>query len=334
MFFFHVFFQATEKYAKKIVDMQLKAQFMQDINAISYAWSPAAAIRLKELFFLKYEHHPNPVVVDVTAHFKNEWCNARLGNWCSGHALNCVINTNGLESTNKVIKDELTYRQLMPVMDFLQRSLVWLQEQSEKRAEEVNGLPNANRITFATEHTFTTNNWTGSNSWRLNRSKQIRFLPQENIYVAVAPGIRGDLTDARARAYVATFTDCTWGTFDEYTSMFFNVSILHYDVTRPEKYRCTCSVNAKEFTCVHTLGVAMMRGTLVAPHAAQIHLLGRKRKRGRKPLAAPAWEMMPFAIDTPPQHPQQDPGILLGAIPAMAPNLVAGENLVADLVAE
>ena len=138
MFFFHVFFQATEKYAKKIVDMQLKAQFMQDINAISYAWSPAAAIRLKELFFLKYEHHPNPVVVDVTAHFKNEWCNARLGNWCSGHALNCVINTNGLESTstNKVIKDELTYRQLMPVMDFLQRSLVWLQEQSEKRAEE------------------------------------------------------------------------------------------------------------------------------------------------------------------------------------------------------
>jgi hypothetical protein len=75
----------------------------------------------------------------------------------------------------------------------------------------------------------------------------------------VTPRIRGDLTDARARAYLATFTDCTWGTFDEYSSMFFNVSILHYDVTRPEKNRCTCSSNAKEFTCVHTLGVAMMK---------------------------------------------------------------------------
>lgn len=28
--------QATEKYAKKIVDIQLKGQFMQDINATSY----------------------------------------------------------------------------------------------------------------------------------------------------------------------------------------------------------------------------------------------------------------------------------------------------------
>ena len=61
---------------------------------------------------------------------------------------------------------------------------------------------------------------------------------------------------------------------------------------------------------------------------------GSERKRGRKLLAAPAWEMMPFAIDTPPQDPQQDPGILYGAIPAVAPNVVAGENLVADLIAE
>ena len=132
---------------------------------------PSCCHTLERAFLPQYNYHPNSVVVDVTAHFKYEWCNARLGNWCSGHALNCVINTNGLESTDKVIKDELTYRQLMPVMDFLQRSLVWLQEQSEKRAEEVNGLPNTNRVTSASEHTFTTNNWTRSNSWRLTRSK-------------------------------------------------------------------------------------------------------------------------------------------------------------------
>lgn len=47
------FFQATEKYAKRIVDVQLKAQYMQDINAISYALIPAAATRLKDLSFLK-----------------------------------------------------------------------------------------------------------------------------------------------------------------------------------------------------------------------------------------------------------------------------------------
>ena len=94
-------------------------------------------------------------------------------------------------------------------------------------------------------------------------------------------------------------------------------------------YSCTCSANAKEFTCIHSLGVALMRGILVAPQAAQIQLLGRKRRRGRKPMAAPAWEMMPFALDTPPQHPQQDAAVLLAQ-----PNDVPGDNLAADLVAE
>lgn len=45
-------------------------------------------------------------------------------------------------------------------------------------------------------------------------------------------------------------------------------------------------------------------------------------------MAAPAWEIMPFALDTPPQHPQQDTAILLG-------NPVAdGDNLAADIAVE
>ena len=104
--------------------MQIKANFMQDINAISYAWTPEVAVMLKALFFKKWEEHPNPIVLSVTEHFKTEWCNERLGNWTSGHAHNCVVNTNGLEGTNKVMKDEFTYRQLLPIMDFLQKGLV------------------------------------------------------------------------------------------------------------------------------------------------------------------------------------------------------------------
>lgn len=127
---YHIFtfskLQGVEKATKRIVKIQLKAQFMQDIDAISYAWSPAAATALKELFFNKWERHENPIVVDVTNHSRTEWCSVRLGNCSCGHARNCVINTNGLEATNKVIKDELTYRQLMPVLDFLRQALVWL----------------------------------------------------------------------------------------------------------------------------------------------------------------------------------------------------------------
>jgi hypothetical protein len=71
----------------------------------------------------------------------------------------------------------------------------------------------------------------------------------------------------------------------------------------------------------------MMRGTLIAPHAAQIQLIGCKRRRGRT-MAARAWEMMPFALNTSPQHTQRDAVILLG-IPC-----AAGANLAVDLIVE
>ena len=301
---------------------------MQDIKAISYAWTSAVAVILKGLFFTKWESNPDPIVLSVTQHIKTEWCNERLGN-SSGHAHNCVINTNGLEGTNNVIKDELTYRQLLPVMEFMQKGLVWVREQSERRSDGPNGEPNLNKVVFAKSHTFTTGEWTAANAWKKNTSKQIRFVPRLNVYVAIAAGVKGDLTDEKAHAYAVKFRDGAWGTFDEFTSMYFNVCILYHDLT---EYGCTCSKNAKEFTCVHSIGVAMMRNTLVPPQAAQVQLLGRKRRRGRKPLAAPAWEMMQFAIDTPPQHPQQDDAILLGQ--PVAQHEAVGEDLAADLVVE
>lgn len=63
----------------------------------------------------------------------------------------------------------------------------------------------------------------------------------------------------------------------------------------------------------------------MAPRAAQIVLLGCKRRRGRRPVAAPASERMEFEFLFPIQHLQQDNNILLG-IPV--------DILTADLVAE
>ena len=139
-----------------------------------------------------------------------------------------------------------------------------------KKDEGLEGERNPNVIKFAPSHTFTTKDWTQAHAWNTDKRKQIRFLPLLKVYVAVAPGARGDLNDARANVCVDTFTLCSWATYDEYTSMFYHISILRSDPTRPELY--TCAHNAKEFTCIHSLGVAMMRRTLVA--------LGTQKKKG------------------------------------------------------
>jgi hypothetical protein len=79
---------------------------------------------------------------------------------------------------------------------------------------------------------------------------------------------------------------------------------------------------------VHSLGVALMKNTLVPPVGAMVQLLGRRRKRGSRPQLPLAWEMLPFALYTPPQHPQKDNDILVGnQAPAPLDQLEAGVNL-------
>jgi hypothetical protein len=83
-------------------------------------------------------------------------------------------------------------------------------------------------------------------------------------------------------------------------------------------------VNCKTFTCRRSLNVAIYRGTMNPPENLGIFLLGRKRKRGRRPQAAPAWERMGYNINSLVAHPQQDPAELAGG----------GENLIAEIQGE
>ena len=87
--------------------------------------------------------------------------------------------------------------------------------------------------------------------------------------------------------------------------MLFDVAVLRVDPTRPETFNCTCIANCKNFTCCHSLGVAMLKGILHAPEETRLHLLGVKRKRGPKAKAKKALVRQRFNPDTPLVHPHQ-----------------------------
>ena len=306
----------------KTVHFDVRALILHDITALSNAHSAIQSARLRTLFFMKWDTHEAVAVRTLIEHFRREWCSERLGNWTHGHISNYVNNTNGLESTNKVIKDDVTKRQLMPMLNFLLKIQNWLGEQSEK-----GDIENPNYIHFAPSHTFTTADWTAAYAWKVDNKKQIRFVTELQTYVALSAISAGHLTAERAVTLINTFDTSSWNTFDEFTNMFFNVSILRVDNSRPEGFKCTCVDNCKLFTCRHSLGVAIIRGTMVPPANAVVHLLGRKRRRGRKPQAAPAWERMGFDVNSPIHHPQQNLAELAGIAGV-------GENLEAELQAE
>ena len=189
---------------------------------------------LRSLFFDKWENHESAAVKVVISNFKRDWCNERVGNWTHGHIHNYVNNTNGLEATNKVLKDDVTKRQLMPILNFLLKIQLWLGEQSAKR-----DINNPNYMKFAASHTFETADWTVAHAWRTDKMKQIRLVQDGQVYVTLSATAAGHLTHDRAVQLINTFTDSTWNTFDAFTTMFYNVSILRIDETRPEGYRCS-----------------------------------------------------------------------------------------------
>ena len=64
--------------------------------------------------------------------------------------------------------------------------------------------------------------------------------------------------------------------------------MLVEDSTRRVGYKYTCRLNAKEFKCKHSLGVAILRGMLVPSPEAKCQQLARLRRKGRKAAAPPA----------------------------------------------
>ena len=297
-----------EKQTKRIQDPAVRAMFLQDVNALSLSFTAEQALQAVALFLVKWEANENAVVLNVTSHFRTQWTNNLVSNWTRGHCPNCVINNNGLEATNGVIKNEVTQRRLLPVLNFFVEISRWLGAQSIRRDPA-----NPNPIPFTSVHTIMTSDWTEAYRWSRDTARQVR-ITNDGSYVAVNSDVRGNLTDDKAANFVAKFTNFSFGSFDDFTTTSHNVCVIRPDLTRQEGYNCTCKANAKEHSCIHSLGVAIIRGTLVPPRDAMVTLLGRKRKKGRKPQAAPAWEHQAFDIVSPQHHPQQDPAILAGVV--------------------
>ena len=128
-------------------------------------------------------------------------------------------NTNGLEATNRVLKDEVTHRKLLPVIDFFREIGDWIRTQSLRR-----DVINANYISFANGHSLTTKCWTEAYHWQKDTSKQIRLVDEK--CVAIEKGTPGHLTDAKARNFLSQFENFDFASYDEFTSVMSKVSVL------------------------------------------------------------------------------------------------------------
>lgn len=112
-------FQNVQKHANSITDNTVRDALLCDLIALAYAWTPEIALKMRRLFFIKWDANDNEKVKIVIQQFKAQWTNNGVSLWSRGHGHDCVINNNGLESTNNVLKKEVTRRALLPILKFL-----------------------------------------------------------------------------------------------------------------------------------------------------------------------------------------------------------------------
>lgn len=261
-----------EKSAKSIKSQELRSSFLGDLNKLSEAGSEECFDKIVILFKEKWGAEESATV--ALNHLVNEWLNQRLTRFYRGAAEGYAMNNNGLEGTNKGIKDTATFHELMPLLAFLPTMADWIGTQSFRRnPENVNCIPLAHVPSDLNTKEMTD----GFNLWK---SKKI-FSLVENHYISVTNQANGivKLSLLESQEIYRKYRDSSYDSMDDYVSFQKYVQVI-----TPDR-RCNCHEFGRKFKCPHSTCVRIMIDRIHVPPCAKTIPLSCRRKPGRPPMA-------------------------------------------------
>ena len=119
-----------DKKPSLIQEPQMRSQVRKNILQLQLARTPADFELAKNLFLKKYTEQ----CTEFLQYFSNEWLHQRSG-WYEGLLDRAPSTNNGLESMNAHIKSEGTFRERLPIanfMDFMFRQCkIWSEERDD-----------------------------------------------------------------------------------------------------------------------------------------------------------------------------------------------------------
>lgn len=141
-------------------DPEVRASFEFDLYTFSAASSPGVIRVLRPMLLRKWRQRHEllkdtspsdaSVLANCLHHLFTYWLSDRLSKWQTGSVQGLITNNQGLESTNKSIKKEVTDHHLVPTIELLNDLAVWLHNESCLRSES-----DSNYIPYALVRTMT-----------------------------------------------------------------------------------------------------------------------------------------------------------------------------------
>ncbi|CAK9294195.1 unnamed protein product [Gordionus sp. m RMFG-2023] len=282
-------------HVKKMVDSRLKSikdsvitsEIINDIHFLQTTKSPRVFEKAFYLFKQKWTSKNSAAISDFIEYFEGEWISKNNG-WYEGYAIGYPSNNNGLESTNKKLKDLYSFRERLPLNEFLsvlQKDII--HRMSRERNALVPRHINENaKVIFAQYPpaylalSTQTYEWLRANKGIIpisSSSKTVYYVESEKF------GASGTFDRDFLTAYIERDGSLGWSDFEECQKDQTSVWEVTFDCDDWRKSLCTCPSFFKEYTCRHICGVAVKFKLCVIPFEPPLDAKEPKRRRGRIP---------------------------------------------------
>jgi hypothetical protein len=235
-------------------------ELLSDLDKLQLCHSDDIFKNVLELFLDKWA-----VQKEFVSYFRKQWVD-KNNNWYEGSGLLIPSTNNGLESWNRVIKDEHTLRERLPISHFLQHLFNYVSSWSNHYGS---GLK-----IFHSEPEITLQLWTAGYQW----AKANRNISSWT----TADGTAYSITQAKRNS--------SFKTFDEFKETYFTNCLITLPIEK-EKWKhgtCDCPSFFKQLCCKHIVGIAIRLKHALPPPEAKNIPIGEKRKRGRPAKAKKA----------------------------------------------
>jgi hypothetical protein len=261
------------KKVESLVDQERRSDIIEDIETLQISSNEQIFKKASDCFVKKWKSKE----AEFIKYFQDQWLKSHE-NWYEGVKHYTPSTNNCLESFNKVIKDEQTLRERLPLSRFKELAFEAVQTWSREYA--------TNQKQVITEPTITLSTWTKAYQWAKSNKEVIIKEEAESIEYYLPTSDSTKVTQAD----IDVVKNLRWNTFDQFKKRSFHVWILSFpkNLSNWKNGKCNCPSFFKEFICKHVVGMALRLKLCKPPPAAKDVPIGEKRKRGRPKLATKA----------------------------------------------
>jgi hypothetical protein len=261
------------KKVESIMDKLIQEDLLNDVDALQLAQSKRIFTKASNLFIKKW----TKAQPDFVEYFRREWLTSHDA-WYEGVQHFTPSTNNALEATNRVIKDENTFRERLPLSRF--KELVF--EIVEKWSKSYQrGLKQYND-----KQTISLDLWTNGYQWVKSEKSILSTESNNSVQYYIPAGDETRITNAE----IDVMKKMKWYSFDQYKIKAFNIwcVTLPMDKLKWDEGVCNCPAFFKKFMCKHVIGMAIRLNHCKPPPAAKDVQIGEKRRRGRPSKAKKA----------------------------------------------